>query len=201
LCQLKSLHKEKRNMAQAKTLTPQDIDRVLAYVAGGNYALRNRVILLTGLWSGMRVGELANLRLGDVLTPDGAVKSEIRLAAWQTKGRRPRTVFMPEKLRNELGNYLKLRQNTNPEHPVFVSGFGRAFSPNTLCQHIFWIFREAGIAGASSHSLRRSFITALASRGIGVRVLASLAGHQSISVTQRYIDVNDDMKRRAVELV
>ena len=188
-------------MAQAKTLTPQDIDRVLAYVAGGNYALRNRVILLTGLWSGMRVGELANLRLGDVLTPDGTVKSEIRLAAWQTKGRRPRTVFMPEKLRTELGNYLKLRQNTNPEHPVFVSGFGRALSPNTLCQHIFWIFREAGIPGASSHSLRRSFITNLASRGIGVRVLASLAGHQSISVTQRYIDVNDDMKRRAVELV
>jgi len=34
-----------------------------------------------------------------------------------------------------------------------------------------------------------------------VRVLASLAGHQSISVTQRYIDVNDDMKRRAVEFV
>jgi len=32
-------------------------------------------------------------------------------------------------------------------------------------------------------------------------VLASLAGHRSISVTQRYIDVNDDMKRRAVELV
>ena len=84
---------------------------------------------------------------------------------------------------------------------MFVSGFGRAFSPNTLCQHIFWIFREAGISGASSHSLRRSFITNLASRGIGVRVLASLAGHQSISVTQRYIDVNDDMKRRAVELV
>ena len=188
-------------MAQAKTLTPQDIDRVLAYVARGHFPLRNRVILLTGLWSGMRVGELANLRLGDVLEADGSVKSEIRLAAWQTKGRRPRTVFIPEKLRTELGNYLKLRQVSKPEHPVFVSGFGRAFSPNTLCQHIFWIFRLAGIAGASSHSLRRTFITNLASRGIGVRVLASLAGHQSISVTQRYIDVNDDMKRKAVELV
>jgi integrase/recombinase XerD len=32
-------------------------------------------------------------------------------------------------------------------------------------------------------------------------VLASLAGHRSITVTQRYIDVNDDMQRRAVELV
>ena len=57
------------------------------------------------------------------------------------------------------------------------------------------------INGASSHSGRRSFITNLAGKGIGVRVLASLAGHKSIMVTQQYIDVNDDMKRNAVELV
>ena len=101
-------------MAQAKTLTPQDIDRVLAYVARGHFPLRNRVILLTGLWSGMRVGELANLRLGDVLEADGSVKSEIRLAAWQTKGRRPRTVFLPEKLRTELGNYLSYAKSASP---------------------------------------------------------------------------------------
>ena len=49
--------------------------------------------------------------------------------------------------------------------------------------------------------MRRTFITQLASKGIGVRVLASLAGHKSIAVTQRYIDVNDDMKRSAVELL
>ncbi len=48
---------------------------------------------------------------------------------------------------------------------------------------------------------RRTFITNLSSKGIGVRVLASLAGHRSIAVTQAYIDVNDDMKRIAVELV
>jgi integrase/recombinase XerD len=34
-----------------------------------------------------------------------------------------------------------------------------------------------------------------------VRVLASLAGHKSLNTTMRYIDVNDEMKRRAVELV
>jgi site-specific recombinase XerD len=62
--------------------------------------------------------------------------------------------------------------------------FGRALSPNTLCQQTFRIFRRAGIAGASSHSLRRSFINSLAIRGIGIRVLASLAGHQSIFVTR-----------------
>jgi integrase/recombinase XerD len=36
---------------------------------------------------------------------------------------------------------------------------------------------------------------------IGARVLVSLAGHRSIAVTQRYIDVNDEMKRNAVELI
>jgi integrase/recombinase XerD len=44
-------------------------------------------------------------------------------------------------------------------------------------------------------------LTQLAQRGIGVRVLMSLAGHKSISVTQRYLDVNDDMQRNAVELL
>ena len=48
---------------------------------------------------------------------------------------------------------------------------------------------------------RRSFITDLAAKGISVRVLAALAGHQSIATTQRYIDVNDEMLRNAVELV
>jgi integrase/recombinase XerD len=41
----------------------------------------------------------------------------------------------------------------------------------------------------------------LANKGISVRILASLAGHKSIAVTQKYIDVNDDMKRAAVELI
>jgi integrase/recombinase XerD len=63
------------------------------------------------------------------------------------------------------------------------------------------MYRKAGIAGASSHSGRRNFITSLAAKGISVRVLASLAGHRDISITKKYIDVNDDMKRAAVELV
>jgi len=52
----------------------------------------------------------------------------------------------------------------------------------------------------SSHSGRRKFITNLANKGISVRLLASLAGHRNISTTQCYIDVNDDMKCKAVEL-
>jgi integrase/recombinase XerD len=63
------------------------------------------------------------------------------------------------------------------------------------------LYRRAGVRGASSHSGRKTFLTSLASQGISVFVLAALAGHRSISTTQKYVTVHDDMKRKAVELV
>jgi integrase/recombinase XerD len=187
-------------MAQAKSLTPAELEHLLEFVSQRTYAMRNRLILTFGFHAGMRVGEIASLTIADVMNSDGRVKTEIRLSAEQTKGRHPRTVFLPQRLQMELQAYLDFRQPTNPVHPLFVTAGRRAFSANVLTQHLYWLYRAAGISGASSHSGRRTFITNLASKGISVRVLASLAGHRSIAVTQKYIDVNDDMKRNAVEL-
>ena len=87
--------------------------------------------------------------------------------------------------------------------PFFATNRGQrhAFSANTLTQHFFWLYKRSGVVNASSHSGRKTFLTSLSSKGISVFVLASLAGHKSISTTQRYITVNDDLKRSAVELV
>lgn len=194
------MHKA-QNMSQAKTLTPAEIEHMLAYIAQRSFALRNRVMLLTGLWSGMRVGEIASLCVSDVMNADGSIKAEVRLTAEQTKGRQPRTVFLPQKLRDELAAYMAIRKGVAASHPLFITAGRKSFSANVMAQHFHYLFKSAGIAGASSHSMRRTFITNLATKGIGVRVLASLAGHRSIAVTQRYIDVNDEMKRNAVELV
>jgi integrase/recombinase XerD len=188
-------------MSQAKTLTQAEIDQVLAYLANRRFAMRNRVMLLTSFWSGMRVGEIASLKVGDVMNTDGTVKNEVRLTAEQTKGRQPRTVFLPQRLQTEMQRYMDVRRVTDATQPLFVTAGSKAFTANGLALHFFWQYRKIGIAGASSHSGRRSFITNLAAKGIGVRVLASLAGHRSIAVTQKYIDVNDEMKRNAVELV
>ena len=110
-------------------------------------------------------------------------------------------MFIPQKLRDELQRYLNLRQPLQLAHPLFVTAGRKRFTASGMTQHFYWLFKDAGIAGASSHSMRRSFITNLASKGIGVRVLAALAGHRSIAVTQRYVDVNDDMLRNSVEMV
>jgi len=195
------LMQPKKIMSQAKTLTPAEVEQVLDYISEHSYALRNRVMLLTGMWSGMRVGEIASLSVRDVRNVDGSVKAEVRLTAEQTKGRQPRTVYLPQKLRDLLQEYLDLRGNVPPTNALFLTAGRKAFSANVMAQHFHYLFKRAGIDGASSHSMRRSFITNLAAKGIGVRVLASLAGHRGISVIQKYIDVNDDMKRNAVELI
>jgi integrase len=85
--------------------------------------------------------------------------------------------------------------------PLFGTQKRKGFTANTLCQHFHYLYKQAGIEGASSHSGRRTFITTLANKGVGVRVLMELAGHRSIAVTQKYIDVNPGMLRKAVELI
>lgn len=189
-------------MKQAKTLKPEELRFVLAYIATRRHAARNRAIVQTSFLAGMRAHEIASLSLGDVVDADGRVRGEIALSATQTKGGRARRVFVNAKLKKEWASYIKAEcAGRKPEQPFFRSQKGRSFSGNTICQLFLSIYAACGIKGASSHSGRRTFITNLASKAISVRVLAALAGHSSITTTQRYIDLNDDQLRNAVELV
>lgn len=188
-------------MAQAKTLTEKELKKVLVYISLHKHAARNRAMVLLTHWAGMRVGEVAALRIGDVVAADGSIKTEIRLLPEQTKGRHARNIFLGERLRKELAAYVATLKRPSPDKPLFYTQKKAGFSANTLCQYFHGLYRQVGIDGASSHTGRRTFITNLASKGVGVRVMMALAGHRNITTTQRYIDVNDEMQRAAVELV
>ena len=188
-------------MAQAKTLTQVEIDQVLRYASTRQYPERNRALILTSFYLGLRVAEISLLKRGDIINEDGSIKNEIRLSASQTKGGHPRTVYIPEKLKPEYINYLKTRHITDPNTPFFHTDNKLGFSANGLCVWFFQLYKNAGISGASSHSGRRTMITSLANKGVGVRVLAEIAGHRSIAVTQKYIDANPEMMRNAMNLI
>jgi integrase/recombinase XerD len=189
-------------VGQAKTLSERDLKRLLDYIATHRHAGRNRAMVMLTCFAGLRVGEVAALKYADVVAADSTIKHEFLLTAEQTKGGHARVVFVSERLRKELAAYVKtLKRYEQGQLPLFRTQKRDGFSANTLCQHFHWLYEHAGIEGASSHSGRRTFITNLAAKGVGVRVLASLAGHRSIQTTMRYIDCNDDMKRKAVELV
>jgi integrase/recombinase XerD len=197
-----NLYKSEEKMSkQAKTLTSMEIRRVLDFISTRKHAVRNRAMVLTTFLSGLRVGEVAALRYMDILDADEDVRSEVRLDASQTKGNEGRVVFINAKLQRELASYVKAVPYQNLADKLFYTQKNEGFTANTLTQFFHYLYRAVGIEGASSHSGRRTFITNLASKGVGVRVLMEICGHKNISTTQAYIDVNDDMIRKAVELI
>jgi integrase/recombinase XerD len=189
-------------MKQAKVLSDQEVKRVLAVIGQERHPERNRMAFMLSYLAGMRACEISGLVVGDVIDTQGKPKSEIRLVASKTKGQTGRTVMVGEKLQREITHYsatLVSMETTRPLLPSQKSG--RHFSANTLVQLFQRLYALAGIDGASSHSGRRSFITNLASKGVGARVLQHLAGHSSLATTQRYIDVNDHQLRAAANLM
>jgi len=194
----------KNTMAkQAKVLNNTEVRKVLDYVATRKHALRNRALVMMMFNTGMRVSEVASLRIRDVMDTEGNIKNEIRLLAENTKTNEARTVFVNEKLRRELQQYAKLFVNANPNCKFFYSQKrdSDGFTANTLTQHFHYLYKRVGLDGASSHSSRRTFITTLANKGIGVRVIMGLSGHKALSSVQCYIDCNSELMRNAVEMV
>jgi integrase/recombinase XerD len=199
-------------MSQAKVLTEKEIKKVIKVIESKRHASRNRCMFMMTHMSGARISEVASLRICDVLASDGGIKSEVYLSAVQTKGSKGRTLYLSDKLREEINLYLKTRFKLKDLLPVTMTDTVRAlftnqkdcqrgFSASTACQMFHYWYKEAKIEGASSHSGRRGFITNLANKGVHVRILQELAGHSSIAVTQKYIDVNQDKLRIAVEML
>lgn len=73
-------------MAQASVLSDSDIRRVFRMIETTRYAERNRLAFMLSIYAGMRVGEIAALRMGDIANQYGEIRTEIKLAAHQTKG-------------------------------------------------------------------------------------------------------------------
>ena len=95
-------------MAAAKSLTPAELQTVLAYTATQPYAQRNRAMLMMTVAAGLRVSEVAGLTLGDILDSTGAVRSEVFLAAHRVKHQHARTIFINSRLQQELAEYKQL---------------------------------------------------------------------------------------------
>jgi integrase/recombinase XerD len=188
-------------MKQAATLTERQLKHVLAHCVTRQHAARDRAIIMVSFLAGLRAKEIAALDLSDVADADGNIRSEFVLMPEQTKGKKARRVFISQRLQKELSAYIKQRKPNLKCSALFATQKNQAFSPNSLCQLFLKIYTESGITGASSHSGRRSLLTALAAKGVSVRVLQEIAGHSSMAITQRYIDVNDQQMRAAIELM
>lgn len=187
-------------MARAAVLTEAEINKVLKIIGVGRNRERNRIAFLLSAWAGMRVGEIAALKLKDVLNPDLSVVQQVNLKAAQTKGSKGRVVVLNDKMRKELCAYLKTRRLSDLSAPVIASQrTGKHFSNTTLCMQFSSFYKQAGMRN-TSHAGRRTFATKLNAQGVGMRTIQLLMGHQHIATTALYCDVTDEQLYRAANL-
>jgi integrase/recombinase XerD len=190
-----------REMAKAKVLTKDEIRRVMRLAETGSNGFRDKTALALSIMAGMRVGEIAALTLGDVRGLDSKCLEVINLSRHQTKGNRSRRVFVSDELRKLINSYLATQIKLD-DSKAFIRSTrtGGHFSNVSLSLRFKAIYEAAGIR-TSSHSGRRSFATALASKGVGIKTIQHLLGHANLQTTALYVEVRDDQMASAVNLI
>lgn len=188
-------------MARAKVLSRDEIKRVMRMADCTRYGLRDRVALALSIQAGMRIGEIAALKIGDVRGIDGRSVEVIHLTKHQTKGNRSRRVFLSDELRMLLNTYLaQIEQLDDCKAFIRSTRTGGHFSNVSLSSRLKAIYESAGIK-TSSHSGRRTFATALHERSVGIKTIQHLMGHQSIQTTAIYVTITDDQMTKAVNAI
>jgi integrase len=107
-------------------------------------------------------------------------------------------------LRDALGALKATRNGVEPGDRIIHSERDIGMSPGAVQVWFHRLYADLGLAGASSHSGRRTFVTRCAKKiveaGGSLRDVQELAGHASLSTTQRYIQGDTAAKRRVVDL-
>ena len=187
---------------QAKSISASMLRRMLAYTRHSATLARDRVIIQLSLRAGLRACEIAQLDWSMVLDARGRVADSIAVHDAIAKKRSGRRIPMHGDLRKAL---TALRQRTDTVGPVVRSARGGAMRPNSIVNWFVSLFRTLELPGCSSHSGRRTFITAAARNahraGCSLRDVQLLAGHRSIETTQRYIDGDSHGQRKLVRLL
>lgn len=142
--------------------------------------------LSLSILAGMRIGEIAALKISDVRGIDGKAVEVINLSKHQTKGNRSRRVFISDELRKIVNQYLaQISQLDDSKAFIRSSRTMDHFSNISLSLRFKAIYASAGIR-TSSHSGRRTFATRLNAAGIGMATIQQAMGHANIATTAGY---------------
>jgi site-specific recombinase XerD len=157
----------------------------LAGESGHGLATRNYALVQLMVQAGLRVSEVAALRIADITARERSGVVRIR----EGKGLKAREVPLNATARRALHLYLDSRSGAEAEEPLFVSGRGGAMPTRTIQAVIAHLARRAKIdrVRVSAHTLRHTFALNYLRQSPGKLVeLASLLGHESLDTTAIY---------------
>lgn len=175
-----------------RCISAADVRSLLQQADSAPQVTRLSALLL--LVTGVRVGELASVRIGDI----DLKQRSVRVIG---KGNRERQVFLPDELTvAELGKYMaSCRKGAILSDRLFVDERGRLLTASSIRSRIRTLANSAGIdRRVTPHMLRHTAATALLEAGVDIRFVQKLLGHRSIQTTQLYTHVSDRALRNAI---
>lgn len=179
-------------------LEKEEIDALINAVdLSKNEGHRNRAIIETLYSCGLRVSELVNLKITNLYFEEGF----IRVIGKGNKERLVPVSSTVEKEINAYKNYVRVHQDIKPgnEDILFLNRRGSKLTRVM----IFTIIQQLAQAidlrkSISPHTFRHSFATHLVEGGANLRAIQEMLGHESISTTEIYTHLSDDMLKEAI---
>ncbi len=171
--------------ALPKAIPKEDVELLLDAIT----SVRDRALIMLLLRTGMRIGELLEVKLEDIILHDQKILIYIG-----SKNYEGREVYYSTDAEQALKHWLRIREKTR--RYLF---YGRSDKP--LCYVAAWsvmrkTLERAGLGGKdySLHNLRHTFATDMLNAGMRVEVLQQILGHQDIEMTLRYARLSDQRR-------
>ena len=143
--------------------------------------IRDAAIVRLILFTGLRVGEIVQLRLSDVTLDDRRGSVVVR----EGKGTKRREVPLNSRIRKALLDYLRVRPDVEGED-LFLGQRDEGIQSKTIQRAILRFAGEAGIENVTPHVLRHLFAKALIDSGVTLEKVATLLGHSNLNTTRIY---------------
>jgi integrase/recombinase XerD len=158
-------------------------------------ANRDIAIILLFLDTGVRVSELARLKVKDIDLKSG----EVYIHAFETgKKSRPRTVFLAKAARSALWRYLAIdRGKPDPNELAFLSSTGMPMNRNSIHKCLNSIAKAADVDGVHPHRFRHTFAIQYLRNGGDAFTLKRLLGHNSMRMVNYYLAISKEDVQQA----
>jgi len=183
---------------QAEILKPEEISSLFSE---GFVKERDRALFGICLYTGARIYEACTLLKGDVISPRG-VRPKLIIRSYNTKGGRDtREIQIHPVLKSYLAAYAPTIAARGKNPHLFPGRHGlnyirEASADRILREALHRVGLEEG--GFSTHSFRRTCLTAMSDAGIPLRHIQSISGHRTLAALERYLGVTDRHKENAV---
>ena len=177
----------KKSKSLPKVMTKKEISQLIKHVEMNTKKnLRDDALIELLYSTGLRVSEVANLKLKDIKLE----KSEIKILG---KGNKERIVIFNNKSKEKIIRYLKndKRYISIKTEALFQNKFKEALSTRSIQRILKKYLNFSGINSKySTHTLRHTFATHLLEGGADIKVIQQLMGHSSPETTKIYTHVS-----------